>query len=640
MKKHVSLRVLALLLAATLLPLVCGAAADGPQSADLFVEQISGVDGDFMRGADVSSLLANLRAGAVYYDFDGEPLGQGVDDQGPALMALMAECGFNWIRLRVWNDPYDADGHGYGGGDNDLQAAKTMGLWATQAGMRVLIDFHYSDFWADPGKQLTPKAWEDLDIDAKAQALSAFTADSLRTLLDAGVDVGMVQVGNETNGYMCGEKDWANITKLMDAGCQAVRSVDGDILVALHFANPETEDRYASYARTLADAGIDYDVFASSFYPDASGLDEKNNTDNLAAVLQLVADNYGKKVLAVETSWQWNVYPGYEPGAGSAYTGDIQGQADELVDVVKAVKSVGEAGLGVFYWEPAWTPVRSADALTGQERDAVYSAGWASPYADEYEPGIDWGTTGWADKGMFDHDGHPLDTLRIFQYMQTGAVTERTISRLAPVELTCAVGGEAPALPETVTAQYNDRTREDIPVQWTDADKIDASVAGVYTVHGTAGGMAATATVKVERTSLLVNPGFEDEAMDMYAISDPAQAGRTTDDPYSGSYSLHFWSQDPVEFTAEQTVTLEPGSYVFTFQAQGGDVGGEAETFAYVRLGDETLTDDFALTGWMNWDAPEIAFTVDETAQVAVGVSVKAAPGAWGTMDDFSLGLN
>ena len=68
-------------------------------------------------------------------------------------------------------------------------------------------------------------------------------------------------------------------------------------------------------------------------------------------------------------------------------------------------------------------------------------------------------------------------------------------------------------------------------------------------------------------------------------------------------------------------------------------MGGEAETFAYVRLGDETLTDDFALTGWMNWDAPEIAFTVDETAQVAVGVSVKAAPGAWGTMDDFSLGL-
>ena len=634
MKKRLFSCILALVLALTLLP-AAGAAADEPQDASIFVQQVPGTDGDFMRGADVSSLLANLRAGAVYYDFDGAPLGEGVDDQGPAMMALLADCGFNWIRLRVWNDPYDADGHGYGGGDNDLEAAKIMGRWATDAGLRVLIDFHYSDFWADPGKQFVPKAWAGMDVDAKAEALGAFTQDSLRALLDAGVDVGMVQVGNETNGYMCGEKDWDDILRLMDAGTKAVRAVDGDILVALHFTNPETEDRYASYAKTLDEAGVDYDIFASSFYPDGAG----NNAENLAAVLKDVADAYGKKVMVVETSWQWYTWPGYELGADSPYPGDIQGQADELTDAAKAVTSVGELGVGLFYWEPAWTPVRSADGLTGEARDAVYSAGWASPYADEYDPGIAWGTTGWADKGFFDHEGHPLDTLRIFQYFQTGAVTQRQITGFAPVELACFVGQDAPALPETVTARYNDRTTEETAVTWTDGDQVDTSSAGTYTVHGEAAGMAVTAEVTVSVQSLLENPGFEDEDMSMYVISDPA-AGRTTDDPYDGAYSLHFWSADPVDFTAEQTVTLQPGDYLFTFQAQGGDVGDGAETYAYVRMGDETLTDPFNLTGWVVWTAPQIAFAVAEETEVTVGVSVTAGAGAWGTIDEFSLGLN
>lgn len=636
MKKRFILRTLALVLACALLPLVSAAAADEPQEASIFVEQIPGTDGDFMRGADVSSLLANLRAGAVYYDFDGAPLGEGVDDQGPAMMALLADCGFNWVRLRVWNDPYDADGHGYGGGDNDLASAVTMGRWATDAGLRVLIDFHYSDFWADPGKQFVPKAWADMDIAEKAEALGDFTEDSLRTLLEAGVDVGMVQVGNETNGYMCGEKDWDNILQLMDAGTKAVRAVDGDILVALHFANPETEDRYASYAKTLSDAEIDYDVFASSFYPDNGS----STADGLAAVLKDVADTYDKKVLAVETSWQWYQWPGYELEAGSPYTGDVQGQADELVDTIKAVKSVGGAGLGVFYWEPAWIPVRSAEGLAGEARDAVYSAGWASPYADEYDAGIDWGTTGWADKGLFDHEGRPLDTLRIFQYVRTGAVTERRVTGYEPVEAECFVGDEVPALPDHVTALYNDRTSEAVPVTWDSTDGVDTAVAGSYTVSGLADGENVTATVTVSVQSLLKNPGFEEEDMDMYVISDPAHAARTTDDPYGGTYSLHFWSPDPVSFTAEQTVTLQPGSYVFTLQAQGGDVGSAPEIYAYVRLGDETLTDEIELTGWVNWDTPRIAFTLDEQTELAVGVSVTAGAGAWGTMDEFSLGLS
>ena len=131
----------------------------------------------------------------------------------------------NYIRIRVWNNPYDANGNGYGGGNNDLDKAVRMGQWATRAGMKVLIDFHYSDFWADPAKQQAPKAWSNYTIDQKEAAVEEFTRSSLVTLIDAGVDVGMVQVGNETNGHICGESDWVNMSRIFNAGSKAIRSV-------------------------------------------------------------------------------------------------------------------------------------------------------------------------------------------------------------------------------------------------------------------------------------------------------------------------------------------------------------------------------------------------------------------------------
>ena len=111
-----------------------------------------------------------------------------------------------------------------GGGNNDLAKAKKIGKWATDAGMKVLIDFHYSDFWADPGKQKAPKAWAGYTIDQKVTAVSDYTTASITELLDAGVDVGMVQVGNETNNGVCGESTWENMCRIFDAGADAVHA--------------------------------------------------------------------------------------------------------------------------------------------------------------------------------------------------------------------------------------------------------------------------------------------------------------------------------------------------------------------------------------------------------------------------------
>ena len=127
--------------------------------AQIFVEKVDGIDDDFILGVDVSSALAEEKSGVVYYNEDGTR---------QDIMKTLAESGVTTVRIRVWNDPFDADGNSYGGGGNDLETAKELGIRATKYGLNVIIDFHYSDFWADPSKQMTPKAWQGMDIDRKS----------------------------------------------------------------------------------------------------------------------------------------------------------------------------------------------------------------------------------------------------------------------------------------------------------------------------------------------------------------------------------------------------------------------------------------------------------------------------------------
>ena len=142
---------------------------------------------------DASAVLSVENSGAVYYGYDGKE---------QDVFETLAQSGVNYIRLRVWNDPYDENGNGYGGGNNDLTTAMKLGVRAARYGMKVCIDFHYSDFWADPKRQHAPKAWKGMTVDEKSDALYDYTTESLGKLLDAGVDVGMVQIGNEINNGM------------------------------------------------------------------------------------------------------------------------------------------------------------------------------------------------------------------------------------------------------------------------------------------------------------------------------------------------------------------------------------------------------------------------------------------------------
>lgn len=155
------------------------------EDAGIYVEPIPDLADDFIRGMDVSSILVEEKSGVKYYDADGAE---------QDVFTTMAKAGVNYARIRVWNDPFDENGNGYGGGNNDLATAIELGKRATENGMKVCIDFHYSDFWADPAKQMCPKAWVGMSVDEKSDALYEYTKDSLTQLLDSGVDLSLIHI--------------------------------------------------------------------------------------------------------------------------------------------------------------------------------------------------------------------------------------------------------------------------------------------------------------------------------------------------------------------------------------------------------------------------------------------------------------
>ncbi len=257
----------------------------------LSVKKVDNIPADFIFGMDVSSVIAEENSGVRYFDFAGRE-----ED----LFKILSDAGINLIRVRIWNHPFDEEGRGYGGGNCDIETALKIGKRSTENHMKLFADFHLSDFWADPGKQKAPLAWEGLDIEEKSENVYLYVKDCLEQMKEAGIDVGMVQIGNETNGGLCGEKKWENICRLMKAGSRAVREVLPEAQTVLHFSNPENASAMKEYAKQLALYEVDYDVFASSYYPFWHG-----TLDNLASVLTSISETYGKKTLIAETSYAY-----------------------------------------------------------------------------------------------------------------------------------------------------------------------------------------------------------------------------------------------------------------------------------------------------------------------------------------------
>ena len=594
---------------------------------------------------DASAVLSVENSGAVYYGYDGKE---------QDVFETLAQSGVNYIRLRVWNDPYDENGNGYGGGNNDLTTAMKLGVRAARYGMKVCIDFHYSDFWADPKRQHAPKAWEGMTVDEKSDALYDYTTESLGKLLDAGVDVGMVQIGNEINNGMSGETDVDDVMQLLNSGSKAVREVaesyGKDIKVAVHYTNIEDNDQIDTMAANLKDASVDYDMFGLSFYPFWDGTNE-----NMQNVAKLIEDKYGKEVYIAETSYCYTSEDG--DGFGNSlkgtddltdgYGATVQSQATVIHDICAAANEAGVEG--VFYWEGTWIPVGSADADNSALWEK-YGSGWASSYSAEYDPddaGLYYGGCSWDNQAMFDFTGHPLASLNVFKYLKYGATAPLAVDYIPDVYVSCNVGEEL-VLPESIDVVYNDRSQnKKQSVSWneTQMKAIDTTKAGSYEIEGALEEeTTVTAHVEVEMVNYAVNPGFEDKNRSMWKVSyegeaDPTDYQVKADDAHSGETAFHFWSGDSdMEFSIEQEVTgLENGTYQLSVFSQGGDMSSDASMELYAVTADGGQTAPFMLTTYNDWQNPTIREIKVTDGTVKIGVRFQCNVGSWGTVDDFTL---
>lgn len=615
----------------TLLPVTD---SNAPVEADIHVEKVDGLTDDFINGVDISSIIALEESGVTFYNDNGDK-----ED----IFTVLKDKGVNYIRVKVWNDPYTADGLGYGGGNNDVEKAKIIGQRATAAGMKVLVNFHYSDFWADPGKQMAPKAWKDFSIDEKQVAIATFTTETLKTLTSAGVDIGMVQVGNETNNGMAGESGWANMLPLFDAGTKAVRAFDPSIDIALHFTNPE-KGTYPNYAKQLNDAAIDYDIFATSYYSFWHG-----TLANLKSTLTAIADTYDKDVLMVETSYAYtpedgdgheNTIKGTEQNPPYPYT--VQGQATAIRDAIATMAAIGERGIGVFYWEPAWLPVGPPEEL--EENKIIwetYGSGWASSYATDYDPndaGKWYGGSAVDNQAWFDFDGHPLPSSNIFNYVKTGTVAPVTLREIVAQDISINVGEEVP-YPESVIYHYTDGSTEHVQASFNElSDDLEAGT--YYTTGTTVRGDDVTLTIHVRAKNYMIDPSFENQS-DAWTFTfneQPNQASIKAGqaDSKTGQYHAHYYSASPIDFVLSQTFSdLEPGIYQLSMYNQGGDhTDSDLVLFAENSVRYEAST---TVNGWANWQYTEINLIVVRDGSLTVGAHIKANPNAWGTLDDFSL---
>ena len=434
------------------------------------VEPIKGMTDDMIRGVDVGSYQALVNAGVKFYDFNGNQV---------SIFKVLKDAGVNWIRLRVWNNPYNADNQTYAGGDDSEFNVMKMAKEASSYGMKVLLDFHYSDFWADPAKQPLPKAWAEESGDTLAKSVYNYTRKVLLDLKNAGVNVGMVQVGNEiTNGVfgIASNRDkgesyydiWGNqsdgtlISKYLNAGSKAVRDTLPNAQIAMHIETPNIE-KYRNIMNVLKKNNVDYDLLGTSYYPFWSTHNGNGWYDNvdlgygantpkmLEAIEKLAKNEFGKRVVVLETGWINNVNDsdgtGNSIGANSeiqAYSHDPQGQVDAMSDMYKAL--VAGNGLGGFWWEPAWIPVKAGWDNWQYNKDAsdIYGTGWASRYAVGYAPDSvmyyngkpTWGGSTWDNVALFDDLGYPLQSLMMYKGFLTGYETPKQVSSAVTFKVT------------------------------------------------------------------------------------------------------------------------------------------------------------------------------------------------------------
>ncbi|MFW8627516.1 glycoside hydrolase family 53 protein [Deinococcus sp. ME38] len=292
----------------------------------------------FMRGVDVSEARDAERSGVQFRDLDGQVK--------PALQ-IIRDHRYDWVRVRLMIDP-----DGRYGLTQDLPYVKAVMLDAQKHNLKVLLDLHYSHWWADPGGQWLPDRWKGQDTATLSASVYDYTRGVMNELKAQGTPPDMVQVGNEINGGMLWEPgrirndDMTTFAALANAGTRAVHDAQPGTPVMIHIAKIGDADDTASWYRAFAKAGGQFDTIGLSYYPMWHGTFE-----DLGDSIRKLKTAFGKPVIVAETALYWDTNEkGYD---NVPYPQTRQGQLDYLRALTPVVRQAG--GSGLFYWGAFWS---------------------------------------------------------------------------------------------------------------------------------------------------------------------------------------------------------------------------------------------------------------------------------------------
>ncbi len=337
-------------------------------------------------GGDISMLPKYEQAGVVYKDKNGNTVSD--------VIAFFKQEGLNAMRVRLFVDPTQDNDKAV---CQDLDYVKTLGKRIKDAGMQLLLDFHYSDTWADPGKQWTPDAWKSLNDADLANKVYEYTKDCLQQMKNAGAEPDMIQTGNEISyGMLWGteaavgnnninrcyskteDANWSRFVNLLKKAGQACREECQDAKIILHTERTSDPTFTVAFYNIMKNNNVDYDIIGLSYYPEHHG-----NLQTLETALSTIeSQEYGKDIMMVETGYSYAWHIGTEFDYSSTYPLTEEGQRQFTADLITKLNSHSSVK-GLFWW---WPEDNGNKQVTSSWWNAaLYNHNTGKPYAAFYE---------------------------------------------------------------------------------------------------------------------------------------------------------------------------------------------------------------------------------------------------------------
>ena len=501
----------------------------------------------FIKGMDISFLPEMLDRGARFLD---------KEENERDVFELLKENGVNSIRLRIWNEPKNvAESGGYCDLEQTIALAKTI----KQHGMSFFLDFHYSDWWADPGKQEKPRAWLELDFQELKQAVYDFTKDVLVRMKEEDVFPEMVQIGNEIRSGMLfpdGEvPHFDNLAELVNAGIRAVRDVDtsNDVKVVIHLDQGGRFFYLRDWFDAIISAGLEeFDIIGISYYPFWHG-----TFVEFKDTMEILVERYNKPIIVAETAHPWRLeedgFVGDQQEKIIGFPATKEGQKKVMDLVMSITASVeSEMGLGIYYWEPVVVP-------------SPGEGGWCS------------------NMGVFDEKGIAMPALESFKFDRTKLLN--TVAKIYhPEKIRMLIGSDL-QLPKEIKVLYYNGSYRWLPVVWDDCD--DKQL-GPVTIEGKIAEIDQRVYIEVdmveeleENYNFILNPSFENgmEGWEVTCEDDRVKVERHPEfiNPFPAPPVYYTYVESPVNCKLKmraQLDKLEAGTYKLHVQYRGTNTTG------------------------------------------------------------------